>query len=144
MGKKDKTDTGLAKTPELGAEPMDDEIADDFAERQALSRAGRQALRDRLDEHHAKSPVLSAGDVDAAWDLADSGEETVSGHAPTPDQDVVDEIGAAAGLTYADDEPLNYGKVLERDAHRWELNPASDDDSDDDLDDLLDEDEEEP
>jgi hypothetical protein len=54
-----------------------------------------------------------------------SGEETFTGHAPTPDQDVVDELGAAAGLTYEDDEPLNYAKVAARDRHRWELDPRS-------------------
>jgi hypothetical protein len=115
-------------------------MAYDFAERQELSRAGRHAVRDRLDDRRAQSPELSAGDVAAAWDPADSGEETVSGAAPTPDQAVVDEIAAAAGLTYADDEPLNYGKVSERDAQHWELNPASNDDSDD----MSEEDEEEP
>jgi hypothetical protein len=112
MDKKEKSDPGPVKKLERAPEPLDAEIADDFAERQDLSHAGRPALQDRLDEHHAKSPELAGGDVDAAWDPADSGEETVSGHAPAPDQDVVDEIGAAAGLTYADDEPLDYGKVL--------------------------------
>ena len=54
------------------------------------------------------------------------GEESVGGSVATPDQDRVDEIGAAAGLTYQDDEPLNYaGKMRRRDEERWELNPAS-------------------
>jgi hypothetical protein len=45
---------------------------------------------------------------------------------PTPDQDVVDELGQAAGLTYEDDEPLHTGDKLEkRDKKRWELNPES-------------------
>ena len=54
-----------------------------------------------------------------------SGEETFTGHAPTPDQDVVDDLGAAAGLTYADDEPLQYDKIAHRDRRRWELDPRS-------------------
>ena len=73
------------------------------------------------------SSDLSGGDVDARWDQAESsGEETVAGSAPTPDQDIVDEIGRAIGLTYEEGEPLRVGeKEHERDEHRWELDPAS-------------------
>ena len=76
------------------------------------------------------TPELSAGDVDARWDQAESGgEETAGGSAPTPDQDVVDEIGKAVGVTYQDGEPLRVGlKEQERDEHRWELDPASSED----------------
>ena len=72
-------------------------------------------------------PTLSGGDVDAAWDDSIvAGEESVGGSAPTPDQDLVDEIGEAAGLTYKDYEPLDSDKkVLDRDRNRWELNPES-------------------
>jgi len=70
--------------------------------------------------------TLSGGDVDAARDGTDAGEETVGGSNPTPDQDVVDELGEAVGITYEDAEPLRFGdKLADRDAHRWELNPAS-------------------
>jgi hypothetical protein len=56
----------------------------------------------------------------------------VGGSAPTPDQDQVDEIGEAAGLTYEDDEPLHTSdKLEERDRHRWELNPESAEDDED-------------
>ena len=73
-------------------------------------------------------PVLSGGDVDAAWDDA-SGEETVGGSSPTPDQDEVDELGKAVGVTYSDTEPLHTTeKVERRDDARWELDPASADD----------------
>jgi hypothetical protein len=73
------------------------------------------------------SAELSAGDVDARWDQGESsGEETVAGSVPTPDQDIVDEIGKAIGLTYEEGEPLRVGwKEQERDEHRWELDPAS-------------------
>jgi hypothetical protein len=44
-------------------------------------------------------PHLSAGDVDADWQHADSiGEEAVGGSVATPDQDVVDEVGRALGV----------------------------------------------
>jgi uncharacterized protein DUF6335 len=76
------------------------------------------------------SPELSGGDVDARWDEAESsGDEAVGGSTLTPDQDVVDEIGKAAGVTYQEGEPLRVGeKEEERDEHRWELDPASADD----------------
>ena len=110
----------------------DEEIRADFAERQGLASGGRQKLQEKLNEHNSMDPTLSGGDVDAAWDdSVVAGEESVGGSAPTPDQDVVDEIGEAAGLTYADDEPLDSDKkILDRDRHRWELDPASADDED--------------
>ncbi len=73
----------------------------------------------------AHTPRLSGGDVEAAWDQ-DTGEETVGGSNPTPDQDRVDELGQAAGITYSDTEPLHTTeKVERRDDKRWELDPAS-------------------
>lgn len=58
------------------------------------------------------------------------GEESVGGGNPTPDQDVVEELGEAVGLTYEDNEPLGgEAKLHARDEHRWELNPASSEDS---------------
>ena len=105
----------------------DKDIEEDFAERQKLANGGREALLEELDEHNSLSPSLSGGDIDAAWQDANvAGEEAVGGSVPTPDQDVVDELGEGAGLTYKDDEPLDYDKkVLGRDRSRWELNPAS-------------------
>jgi hypothetical protein len=73
--------------------------------------------------------VVAGGDIDAAWDQADAGEETVGGTAPTPDQDIVDEIGRAVGIEYEDAEPLHTTeKVERRDQQRWELHPASSED----------------
>jgi hypothetical protein len=105
----------------------DEEVQEDFAERQGLASGGRQKLEEKLNEYNSVDPTLSGGDVDAAWDDSDAaGEESVGGSVSTPDQDVVDEIGEAAGLTYRDDEPLDSDrKVLDRDRHRWELDPAS-------------------
>jgi hypothetical protein len=110
----------------------DENIKDEFEERQGLASGGRQKLEEKLNEHHSQDPSLSAGDVDAAWeDSIVAGEESVGGSAPTPDQDNVDELGEAAGVTYQDDEPLDSDKkILERDRRRWELNPASADDQD--------------
>jgi hypothetical protein len=103
----------------------DAEVKEEFAEASRLA-SGRQQMIDDLRSHHSKSPVLSGGDVDAAWDRADAGEETVGGTVPTPDQDIVEDLGRAVGITYEDDEPLHTTEKLEeRDRHRWELDPAS-------------------
>ena len=73
-----------------------------------------------------RGTILTGGDVDAAWDEVDVGEETVGGSTPTPDQDVVDDLGRAAGVTYSDTEPLRpEEKERERDEKRWEMDPAS-------------------
>ena len=59
------------------------------------------------------------------------GDETPGGDNPTPDQDVVDEIGRALGVEYDDDEELQGGaEIADRDTHRWELDPNSKDDFD--------------
>jgi hypothetical protein len=110
----------------------DQDVKDHFEKRQGLASGGRQKLQEKLNEHNSMDPSLSAGDVDAAWeDGVVAGEESVGGSAPTPDQDNVDKIGEAAGVTYQADEPLNSDqKILERDRRRWELNPASTDDQD--------------
>jgi len=104
------------------------EVKEEFSEAAGLSSGGRRLI-DELQEHHSKTPKLSGGDLDAAWDRADAGEETVGGSAPTPDQAVVDELGGALGLTYEDNEPLDtQEKMAERDHRRWELDPASSED----------------
>lgn len=116
----------------------DEDIVDDFAERQGLAVGGRQQLEEKLNDYNFMNPTLSGGDIDAAWEDSDAaGEESVGGTAPTPDQDVVDEIGAAAGLNYRDNEPLDSDKkILDRDRHRWELNPESVEDEEEDEEDV--------
>jgi hypothetical protein len=81
-------------------------------------------------EHTEAGPALTGGDVDADWATAySSGDEAPGGDMPTPDQGVVEDIGAALGVGYADDEELRGAdKIEDRDRHRWELDPASADD----------------
>ena len=95
--------------------------------------SGRVGAKHKLSEHTSSSPALTAGDVDADWESADStGDEAPGGDNPTPDQDVVDEIGRALGVEYEDDEELQGGEeISDRDKHRWELDPSSKDDFDD-------------
>ena len=96
-------------------------------------RTGRRAMRERFEQHTETSPALTGGDVDADWESAYSvGDEAPGGDNPTPDQDVVDDIGRAVGVEYQDNEELKGAdKVAKRDKNRWELDPASSDDWDD-------------
>ena len=105
----------------------DEQIKQEFLDRQKLAVNGRKELEEELDEHHSLSPEISGGDLDADWQSASQGgEEAVGGTNPTPDQDIVENLGKAVGLTYRDDEPLqSEEKLLKRDRERWELNPAS-------------------
>lgn len=91
------------------------------------ARSGGRGLRERIHEHNETSPAITAGDVDADWESAYSvGDEAPGGDNPTPDQDVVDEIGKALGVQYEDNEELKgEKKISDRDKNRWELDPAS-------------------
>src|SRR4051812_30281961 len=96
-------------------------------------RSGRRGMQHKFAEHTETSPAMTAGDVDADWESAYSvGDEAPGGDNPTPDQDVVDDIGKAVGVQYQDNEELKgEEKIAKRDAHRWELDPASSEDWDD-------------
>src|SRR5438552_7499553 len=96
----------------------------------SAARTGRREMRERLDKHTETSPAMTAGDVDADWESAYSvGDEAPGGDNPTPDQDVVDDIGKAVGVQYDDNEELKgEAKITKRDKHRSELHPASSED----------------
>lgn len=99
----------------------------------SAARSGRHEFDQKLRQHTSTGPALTGGDVDADWEDAESvGDEAPGGDNPTPDQDIVDEIGRAIGIEYDDDQELQGGDELaERDRHRWELDPASKDDFED-------------
>lgn len=109
-----------------------EEFAGDGGDERLLSsaRTGHDELRSELRLHTEASPELTAGDVDAKWqDAYAVGDETPGGDNMTPDQDRVDDIGKAMGVVYDDDEELLGGdEINARDAHRWELDPASKED----------------
>jgi hypothetical protein len=96
----------------------------------SAARSGRRGLHERFKEHTETSPAITGGDVDADWESAYSvGDEAPGGDNPTPDQDIVDDIGRAIGVQYEDNEELKgEKKILERDRKRWELDPASSED----------------
>ena len=91
------------------------------------AESGQAMYHQRIKEHTEGGPALTSGDLDADWNAAySSGEETPGGDMPTPDQDVVEEIGRALGVEYEDSEELKGAeKIEERDKHRWEYDPAS-------------------
>jgi Family of unknown function (DUF6335) len=73
-------------------------------------------IYDRMEEMGDASPVLTGGDLDANWEQAEAvGDEAVGGTAPTPDMDIVDELGAAVGLEMDDRAFLRSNEILELD-----------------------------
>ena len=92
--------------------------------------AGSAKLAHRLRNDSLADPSITGGDLDAQWEGAQfSGDESAVSSMSTPDQNVVEEIGSAMGISYADDEELKVGeKERDRDKKRWELDPASSDD----------------
>jgi Family of unknown function (DUF6335) len=87
-------------------------------------------LQDEIRQYTSTSPKLTGGDVDAAWEQADAvGEEAVGGTVATPDQDIVDDLGAAVGTEMRDQQDF-YGvdQFNVRDDRRWELDPKSSED----------------
>ncbi|HEX4946974.1 MAG TPA: DUF6335 family protein [Blastocatellia bacterium] len=102
-------------------------------ERQDISQGqvaatAQSPLAEELQQYNAVSPELSAGDVDADWQRAEStGDETPGGHVATPDQDNVDEIGRAVGMEFQDNQELRTHEEIfaKRDRERWELNRSS-------------------
>src|SRR5262249_39717130 len=95
--------------------------------RGSAARTGRAEIGGRLQKHGSGAVEVAGGDVDVNLDNAYfSGDEAPGGDNPTPDQDIVDDIGKALGVEYQDQEELKSSeKLLERDKHRWELDPAS-------------------
>ena len=100
-----------------------------------ISRAPKdpELLAQRLRNNTAASPSDSGGDLDATWeDVNEDGSETVAGDNPTPDQSMVEENARAVGVSFEDNEELEFiDKIERRDRDRFELDERSktDDDS---------------
>ena len=105
-------------------------LPDDIEPPAVDTTAGAAKLAHRLRNDSLADPVVTAGDVDAQWESAQfSGDESAVSSMTTPDNNVVEDIGQAMGVTYQDDEELKFGeKERSRDKKRWELDPASSDD----------------
>ena len=102
----------------------------DMKRRGTAVRTGRAEVAQSLQEHKGMSTTIAGGDVDVdVEDAYFTGDEAPGGDNPTPDQDVVEDIGKALGVEYQDNEELKaVDKVSERDRNRWELDPASSED----------------
>lgn len=114
-----------ARSPDTWDYQPDPAVEDVLLE--TTEQGNSEDLERKLENYTSESPILSGGDIDADWERGnDGGEETAGASVATPDQDRVDELGQALGITYNDDEPLHTEDKLEkRDRNRWELNVAS-------------------
>jgi len=91
-----------------------------------------ELLAHRLRNNTAASPGDAGGDLDASWeDVNESGSETVAGDNPTPDQSMVEENAKALGVSFEDNEELEFiDKIERRDRDRFELDQRSKTDED--------------
>ena len=94
------------------------------------ARSGRAEMAQNARNHRGMSSDITGGDVDVdVEDAYFTGDEAPGGDNPSPDLEVVDDIGKALGVRYDDDEELKgANKIEERDKHRWEMDPASSED----------------
>ena len=126
-----------AKSPRLDRvrRTLNDDVVNTPPSSLDMERHGSAAGSGRagMEQHrrqHGQMNSVTTGDPDVNVDNAYfSGDEAPGGDNPTPDQDIVDDIGKALGVEYNDNEELKSGdKVSARDKHRWELDPASSED----------------
>src|SRR5436190_4013950 len=114
----------LANDPDYVPDPDIEEFME-----QEISRAPKdpELLAHRLRNNTAASPRDSGGDLDAAWeDVNESGSETVGGDNPTPDQSDVEENAKALGVSFEDNQELEFiDKIERRDRDRFELEEQS-------------------
>lgn len=124
------SDIPVENTDEPIVSDLPQEITESYGtgvQQQPGLNVGGRSMQNSMNQYNAVSPELSGGDVDAAWSQAQgAAEEAVGGTAPTPDQDVVDELGKAVGIEMDDKSFLRTNEMLEqRDSDRWELDPKS-------------------
>lgn len=127
------SDTPVEENGEPIISDLPQEITESYGTGVALEpglEIGGRTMHDRMDEYTATGPELTGGDVDARWDQAAMvGDEAVGGTVATPDQSIVEELGAAVGIEYDDQAFLRTNDILEeRDDSRWELDPMSSED----------------
>lgn len=81
-------------------------------------------------DHIAAEDDVAGGDPDTDLYQAEvAGDEAVGGTAPTPDQDIVEEVAASVGLQFDDRTPVQTIDTMDRrDDGRWELDPKSSED----------------
>lgn len=124
MPKKPESFDYLSNNPDYVPDPEIEE----FMEAE-IAHAPKDAdlLAQRLNNNTAASPLDAGGDIDAAWeDVNESGSETFAGDSPTPDQSIVEENARAIGVSFEDNEELEFiDKIERRDRDRFELEEQS-------------------
>src|SRR5436309_3663506 len=113
----------LSNNPEFVPDP---EIEEFMEEEIAHAPKDPDLLAQRL-RNRAASPGDGGGDLDADWeDVKATGSEAVGGDSPTPDQSMVEENAKAVGVSYEDNEELEFiDKIERRDRNRFELEEQS-------------------
>jgi hypothetical protein len=122
-----KTPPELFEYPSDTSEYVPDPEIEEFMEGEiARSPKDPELLAQRL-RNTAASPADAGGDIDAAWEeVNDSGSETIAGDNPTPDQSMVEENAQAMGVSFEDNEELEFlDKIERRDRDRFELDENS-------------------
>ena len=96
----------------------------------SAARTGRAEMEESRQNHASMGQDITGGDIDVnVEDAYFTGDEAPGGDNTSPDVDVVDDIGKALGVQYDDNEELKSSdKIVERDKHRWEMDPASSED----------------
>jgi hypothetical protein len=114
----------LSNNPDYVPDPEIEEFME-----QEIARAPQdpELLAHRLRNNTAASPADAGGDIDANWeDVNESGSETVGGDNPTPDQSDVEENARALGVSFEDNQELDFEKQIEeRDRDRFEMDERS-------------------
>jgi hypothetical protein len=114
----------LSNNPNYVPDPEIEEFMEE-----EISRAPKdpELLAHRLRNSTSASPRDAGGDLDADWeDVNSSGSETVAGDNPTPDQSLVEENAQAMGVSFEDNEELEFvDKIERRDRERYELEERS-------------------
>jgi hypothetical protein len=123
MPKKPESFSYLANDPEFVPDP---EIEEFMEEEISHAPKDPDLLAQRL-RNTAASPADAGGDLDADWeDVNESGSEAVGGDSPTPDQSIVEENAKALGVSFEDNEELEFlEKIERRDRDRYELEEQS-------------------
>lgn len=123
---------GNAKTTEhdnLGELPQEitESCGAGVIDQPGLTQDDITTLQDSSSEYSSANSQIGGEDGDpAAEQKSATGEQSVGGTAPTPDMDMVDELGTAAGIEMPDGAILHTTNMLEhRDESRWELDPSS-------------------
>lgn len=114
----------LANDPNYVPDPEIEEFMEEEIQR---APKDPELLAHRLRNNTSSSPRDTGGDLDANWeDVNESGSETIAGDNPTPDQSLVEENAQAVGVSFEDNEELEFiEKIEKRDRNRFELEEGS-------------------